>query len=94
MPSRFSSGLEEIRPGPIQFSSGPRSLSVDRFPRTSFPAHRILLGAGILIGENFAALGRLPPYAHLIALPLAIEGGTGAPTRALAVLASGDRRDG
>ncbi|WP_294642020.1 cyclase family protein [uncultured Aureimonas sp.] len=65
---------------------GTDCLSVDRFSSQNFDAHNILLGAGILIGENFAALGTLPPYARLVALPLAIAGGTGAPARALAVV--------
>ncbi len=65
---------------------GTDCLSVDRFSSTDFAAHTILLGAGVLVGENFAALGTLPPYARLVALPLAISGGTGSPTRALAVV--------
>ncbi|MDR3374039.1 MAG: cyclase family protein [Ancalomicrobiaceae bacterium] len=61
-------------------------LSIDSFGAGDYPAHRILLDAGVLIGENFAGLGRLPPVCRLVALPLALEGGTGAPTRAVALV--------
>jgi len=60
------------------------AMSIDRFGSTSFPAHRTLLAAGVLIGENFANLGGLPPFCRLTALPLKIEGGSGAPLRAVA----------
>jgi kynurenine formamidase len=61
-------------------------LSIDAAAAADYPAHRILLDAAVLIGENFANLGRLPPVCRLIALPLAVDGGTGAPTRAVAVV--------
>jgi kynurenine formamidase len=51
---------------------------------TDFPAHHALLGAGILIGENFVNLGRLPPICYLAAVPLPIVNGSGAPVRAVA----------
>jgi arylformamidase len=60
------------------------AMSIDRFGSTSFAAHRTLLAAGVLIGENFANLGLLPPFCRLTALPLKIEGGSGAPLRAVA----------
>ena len=71
---------------------GSDCLSIDGFANTTFPAHRILLGAGVLVGENFANLGRLPAYCHLAALPLAIEGGSGAPARAVAFVRRGEGR--
>lgn len=61
-------------------------MSIDRFSSTTFPAHRILLGAGVMIGENFARLGELPPRCDLTAFPLPIRGGSGAPLRAVAHL--------
>lgn len=61
-------------------------LSIDPYGSANFPAHNILLGAGILVGENFANLGHLPPYCFLIALPLAIAGGSGSPIRAVALV--------
>jgi kynurenine formamidase len=63
------------------------AMSIDRFGSTSFAAHRTLLAAGVLIGENFANLGTLPPFCQLTALPLKIEGGSGAPLRAVAEIA-------
>jgi kynurenine formamidase len=65
---------------------GSDCLSIDRFGDESFPAHRTLLGAGILIGENFNQLGQLPPLCAFVGLPLPITGGSGAPLRALALI--------
>jgi arylformamidase len=64
-------------------------LSIDHFTSTAFPAHVALLGAGILIGENFANLGSLPPWSFLTALPLPIDKGTGSPVRAIAFVPKG-----
>jgi len=61
-------------------------MSIDRFSSTTFPGHRILLGAGVMIGENFARIGELPARCWLSALPLKISGGSGAPLRAIAHL--------
>lgn len=63
---------------------GSDCLSIDCFGSSDFPAHYTLLGAGILIGENFANLGRLPPISYLTALPLPIVNGSGSPLRAIA----------
>jgi arylformamidase len=63
---------------------GSDCLSIDPFDSTDFPAHRGLLGADILIGENFARLGDLPPVCGLAALPLPIVDGSGSPLRAIA----------
>jgi kynurenine formamidase len=63
---------------------GSDCLSIDAFGSPDFPAHLALLGAGILIGENFARLGSLPPLCSLAALPLPIVDGSGAPLRAIA----------
>lgn len=65
-------------------------LSIDCFGSTEFPAHRTLLGAGILIGENFANLGAAPPVCALVTLPLPIVNGSGAPLRAFAFAPRGD----
>jgi arylformamidase len=69
--------------------AGTDCLSIDHFTSKTFPAHNILLGANILIGENFANLGRLPPWSFLTALPLPIENGTGSPVRAIAFVERG-----
>jgi len=50
-------------------------------------AHRVLLPAGVLILENAANLGSLPPRgAFLFAVPLKIKDGTGCPVRAFAFI--------
>lgn len=64
-------------------------MSIDRFSSTEFPAHRTLLGADILIGENFDKLSTMPPICYLATLPLPIEGGSGSPLRAVAFVARG-----
>jgi kynurenine formamidase len=64
---------------------GSDCLSIDVFGSPDFPAHQLLLRAGILIGENFACLGETPPFAFLVSLPLPIRGGSGSPIRAIAV---------
>ena len=56
---------------------GSDCLSIDCFSSAAFPAHNTLLGADVLIGENFACLDQLPPWCSLVALPLPIEGGSG-----------------
>ena len=65
---------------------GSDCLSIDRFGSADYPAHQCLLGAEVLIGENFANLDRLPPWSSLVATPLPIEGGSGSPVRALALV--------
>jgi kynurenine formamidase len=65
---------------------GTDCMSVENFSTRDFIAHKTLLGAGILIGENFANLDQVPPVCSLIALPLPIEGGSGAPMRAVALV--------
>ncbi len=61
--------------------------SLDAGASQDFLAHRAINGAGIYGLENVAHLDRLPPKgAWLIVLPMKIEGGTGAPTRIVALL--------
>lgn len=66
--------------------AGCDCLSIDRFGDAEFPAHRTLLGAGIMIGENFNRLGQVPPVCSVAMLPLPVEGGSGAPLRAVALV--------
>ena len=62
---------------------GVESLSVDVRGDGDFPAHHILLEAGVWIVENLD-LGAVPPGEYdLICLPLLIPGADGAPARAL-----------
>jgi arylformamidase len=63
---------------------GVDTLSPDVFGDTESPVHRALLGAGVVIVENLANLDRVPPRFSLMALPLRIRGGSGAPCRATA----------
>ncbi len=71
--------------------AGSDCLSLDCFGSVDFPAHKLLLGAGVLIGENFARLGELPAFSFLITLPLPIASGSGAPLRAVAAFAADSR---
>jgi kynurenine formamidase len=58
--------------------------SVDRAP---YPAHRILLGAGVLIVENLTNLDVIGASEfQLIVLPLKLVGRDGSPVRAVAVV--------
>ena len=50
-----------------------------------YPVHRQLLGAGRLLIENLCGLERLPRRFELHAYPLAVEGGDGAPVRAVGI---------
>ena len=64
---------------------GVDAASVDYGPAQDFPVHRIL-GAGNVMGlENLANLDKLPATgATLVALPMKIAKGSGAPTRVIA----------
>ena len=54
------------------------------------PAHRVLLPRGVLVLENAANLGEVPPRgAFFVGLPLRIRGGTGFPVRAVAFVPVG-----
>jgi len=66
---------------------GVDTASVDHGPSTDFRVHRILSAANKPALENVANLERLPPIgATLVALPMKIEGGSGAPARIVAIL--------
>jgi kynurenine formamidase len=68
---------------------------IDCGASTSYASHNILLSANIPILENLANLDRLPDDGFVIvALPLPIREGTGAPARVIAILDSPpDSRD-
>ena len=66
---------------------GIDTASIDYGQSKLFETHRTLMGHDIPALENLASLDRLPPKgAFLIALPMKIGGGSGAPLRAVAVL--------
>ena len=66
---------------------GIDTASIDYGQSTEYESHRTLFERDIPAFENLTALDRLPPRgAVLIALPMKIGGGSGAPLRAIAVL--------
>lgn len=66
---------------------GIDTASIDYGPTKNFIAHQVLNGANIYGLENVANLDRLPAKGStLIALPMKIKGGTGAPVRVIALL--------
>ena len=73
---------------------GVDTLSPDVYRDTGNPIHLALLGNGVVIIENLANLGSLPPLCYLLALPLRITEGTGSPVRALALVPRGTAGDG
>lgn len=61
--------------------------SIDYGKSTEFKTHRILFAAGITAYENLANLDQLPESgSYVIALPMKIKGGSGAPLRIVAVV--------
>lgn len=66
---------------------GIDTASIDYGQSTLFETHRILYERNIPGLENLTELERLPPRgARMIALPMKIKGGSGAPLRAIALL--------
>jgi len=66
---------------------GVDTASIDYGPSADFIVHQIILGANKPALENVANLDRLPESgATIIALPMKIAGGTGAPARIIALL--------
>jgi len=66
---------------------GIDTASIDFGQSKGFETHRTLTARDIPAFENLASLDRLPPTgAIVIALPMKIGGGSGAPLRAVAVL--------
>jgi kynurenine formamidase len=66
---------------------GIDTASIDYGQSTSFETHRALYERNVPGLENLAQLDRLPARgARLVALPMKIKGGSGAPLRAIAIL--------
>ncbi len=63
---------------------GVDGLSVDAIDRPG-PAHRVLLGAGVVVVEGLALAGVAPGSYTLICLPLRLVAGDGAPARAVLI---------
>jgi kynurenine formamidase len=61
--------------------------SIDFGQSKDFKTHRLLTEAGLTIYENLCNLSELPPEgAYIVALPMKIKGGSGAPLRIVAIL--------
>lgn len=66
---------------------GLDTASIDYGQSTEFKSHRVFAKYDIAIFENLAGLGKLPATgAFIIALPMKIQGGSGAPLRVVAFL--------
>ncbi len=66
---------------------GIDTASLDRGSSKDFIAHQLLTGANVFGLENVANLAMLPPTGStVIALPMKIKGGSGAPVRIVAIL--------
>lgn len=66
---------------------GIDTASIDHGQSTLFESHRVLFAEEIPAFENLAALDRLPPAgAFVVALPMKIAKGSGAPLRAVGIL--------
>jgi kynurenine formamidase len=66
---------------------GIDTASIDYGPSQDFIVHQIINGANCYGLENVANLERLPPKGAIVmALPIKIKGGTGAPVRIIAIL--------
>jgi kynurenine formamidase len=66
---------------------GIDTASIDYGQSTLFESHRALFAKDIPAFENLTNLDRLPTRgAHIVALPMKIAGGSGAPLRAIAIL--------
>ena len=75
--------IEDRRAGLL----GIDTASIDHGQSTDFIAHQIGAAAGVPNLENVADLSGLPPTGFLLAaLPMKIEGGTGAPVRIVALI--------
>ena len=69
------------------FGIGIDTASVDYGPSTDCPVHNLTMSAGIYHLENVANLDRLPATGfNVIALPLKLGGGSGAPARVVALI--------
>jgi kynurenine formamidase len=66
---------------------GIDTASIDYGPSSAFESHRVLYERDVPAFENLTSLERLPEVgAFVVALPMKIGGGSGAPLRAIAVI--------
>jgi kynurenine formamidase len=67
---------------------GIDTASIDRGTSTRFETHQVLAAANVPAFENLARLDALPARGfEVVALPMKIAGGSGAPLRAIAIVA-------
>lgn len=62
---------------------GIDSFSMDPYDSDDLPAHRVLLGAGVVVLENLDLSQVAPGHYELIALPLKLAASDGAPARVI-----------
>jgi len=75
--------LDNAHPVAIGIDTG----SIDYGPSKTFEVHHLTMSAGLYHLENVANLERLPATgAYIVALPMNLRGGSGSPTRVLALL--------
>ncbi|HZT98528.1 MAG TPA: cyclase family protein [Ktedonobacteraceae bacterium] len=67
-------------------SVGCDMLAIDAFGSATFPAHYTLLGNNVYIIENLKHLDKLPPFCLFFGFPLKVQGGSGSPIRAVALV--------
>lgn len=66
---------------------GIDTASIDYGPSQNLEVHRLTMPAGLYHLENVANLNRLPARgAYVVALPMNLRGGSGSPTRVLALM--------
>ena len=76
------------RPGTFRAAAlGIDTASIDYGRSTDFMVHRVAAAQNVPGLENLTNLDRLPPTgATIVALPMKIEGGSGGPLRAIALV--------
>ena len=65
---------------------GTDALSIDIYGNPNSAAHQIFLGNEIYVIENLVNLDQLPSVVSVVALPLKLKGGSGAPVRVVALV--------
>lgn len=82
----LSGGAAEYLVGKGVSLVGCDTLAIDAFGSEENPAHYALLGNEVYIVENLNNLETLPPFCLFMAFPLKIQGGSGSPVRAVALV--------
>ncbi len=66
---------------------GIDTASIDRGQSTLYESHQVLGGAQVPVFENVANMDKLPRRGFMVvALPMKIDGGSGGPLRAIAIV--------